>query len=145
MSVHFKKKRKKTQWTQWIWVFMGELLRCFSSCSGSLSLCFHSCACATSLKTTFADLQSLSLASVKPKLESKIAPNPQNWGRAPSSCGNTNSASPADFLPYHVPFPSTSFTPLLRTFIPSFVLSFNKSLCKTHMMSSGNVDMWMCY
>lgn len=64
----------------------------------------------------------------------------QNLG-ASSRCRNTNSGSPDVFLQLHIPFPSTSFAPSSRTFKSSFIFSFNKSQCETHMMSGGNVDM----
>lgn len=65
----------------------------------------------------------------------------QNYLGASSRCRNTNSGSPGVFLLPHIPFPSTSFAPSSRTFKPSFIFSFNKSQCETHMMSGGNVDM----
>lgn len=117
---------------------MGELQRGFSSLFRSLSLRFPFLCLRHLSENDLRWPSNLSLSSVKPKLGSKTAPSPQKWGRAPSRCGNTSSASPADSLR------SFASRPLLLFHVLSYLLLFSRSTRVFVKLTRCPVGMWIC-
>lgn len=143
----------KTQWTKWI-LSLWEQAAGSTCLSATLRLGFllHT----INLKT-FNDLQthpSIPVHTEEPKLDNKlrVLQNLLNYGMNLFLKKNISNSSPAGFLQMHVPFPVHDVQITLST-LPTFsllpaqsrhwvVLSKSQN-CKIHMVSSGNVNMWM--